>query len=298
MSAPDEVRDDTGPRLRVEQLAPGCVLLRMNRLDAANAVDASMTVAFQQAVAWTDADPKVRVVVLASAHERVFCAGADLATVASGAVATLFPEGAGFAGFVRAPRRKPWIAMVGGAALAGGFELALACDILVASTAARFALPETSRGLAALAGGVQRLPLRLPAAVAMDLILTGQPIDGQRAWQVGLVSRLTEPDGLLPTCMALAQAIAGHAPGAVCDSLQAARTALHHGEQAAWELTPMLERQRLESREFREGMQAFVQRRAPVWPDADGEDRPDRNLRPGPPTGPAWADAGDCDGSR
>jgi enoyl-CoA hydratase/carnithine racemase len=156
--------------------------------------------------------------------------------------------------------------MVGGAALAGGFELALACDIIVASTAARFALPETSRGLAPLAGGVQRLPLRLPAAVAMDLILSGQPIDGQRAWQVGLVSRLSEPAELLTTCTTLAADIARLAPGAVRDSLQAARTALHHGEQAAWDLTPTLEQHRLASEEFREGTQAFVQRRLPVWP--------------------------------
>jgi enoyl-CoA hydratase/carnithine racemase len=266
MSVADTTGDDAGPRLLVEHPAPGCVLLRMNRLAAANAVDAPMTQAFAQALAWTEADPQVRVVVLASAHPRVFCAGADLPTVASGAVDALFPPEAGFAGFVRAPRRKPWIAMVGGAALAGGFELALACDILVASTAARFALPETSRGLAALAGGVQRLPLRLPAAVAMDLILSGQPIDGQRAWQVGLASRLTAPDELLAACVALAQTIAAHAPGAVRDSLQAARTALHHGEQAAWDLTPMLERERLDSDEFREGTQAFLQRRAPVWP--------------------------------
>ena len=253
-------------RLLVTHEDDGCVLLRLNRGDAANAVDPLMTAALREAVAWTEADPRVRVVVLGSAHPTVYCAGADLQTVATGNVAELFPAEGGFAGFVRARRHKPWIAMVGGAALAGGLELALACDLIVASTAARFGLPETSRGLAALAGGVQRLPVRIPAAVAMDLILSGQPIDGQRAYQVGLTSRVTEPCDLLATSLGLARTIAGLAPGAVRDSLRAARTALHLGEQAAWELTPALEQQRLNSDEFKEGMRAFAQRRAPVWP--------------------------------
>jgi enoyl-CoA hydratase len=252
-------------RLLVEHPAEGCVLLRMNRLGAANAVDAAMTVAFQQALAWTEADDRVQVIVLGSAHPSVFCAGADLPTVAAGRRDELFSADAGFAGFVRAARRKPWIAMVGGAALAGGFELALACDIVVASTAARFALPETSRGLAALAGGVQRLPLRVPAAVAMDLILSGEPIDGERAFQAGLVSRLTDPVDLEQACLSLARKIARQAPGAVRDSLHAARTALQFGEQAAWALTPELEQQRLRSDEFKEGALAFRERREPVW---------------------------------
>ena len=235
--------------LLVEHVADGCVLLRMNRKDAANAVDATMTAALQHALAWTEADPRVRVVVLGSAHPFVYCAGADLHTVASGNVAELFPVEFGFAGFVRASRRKPWIAMVGGAALAGGLE--------------------TSRGLAALAGGVQRLPLRIPAAVAMDMILSGQPIDGQRAFQVGLVSRLTAPADLLAASLSLARTLAKQAPGAVRDSLCAARTALQLGEQAAWDMTPTLEKRRLNSDEFKEGMRAFVERRAPVWPEDD-----------------------------
>jgi enoyl-CoA hydratase/carnithine racemase len=255
--------------LLVEHVADGCVLLRMNRKDAANAVDLSMTAALQHALVWTEADPRVRVVVLGSAHPNVYCAGADLHTVATGRVAELFPVEGGFAGFVRASRRKPWIAMVGGAALAGGFEIALACDLIVASTTANFGLPETSRGLAALAGGVQRLPLRVPAAVAMDMILSGQPIDGQRAFQIGLISRLTAPADLLVASLALARTIAKQAPGAVRDSLCAARTALHLGEQAAWDMTPTLEQRRLNSDEFKEGMRAFVERRAPVWPEED-----------------------------
>ena len=256
-------------RLLVEHVADGCVLLRMNRKDAANAVDTPMTTAMQQALVWTEADPLVRVVVLGSAHPTVYCAGADLHTVATGKVAELFPVEGGFAGFVCASRRKPWIAMVDGAALAGGLEIALACDLIVASTTAHFGLPETSRGLAALAGGVQRLPLRIPAAVAMDMILSGQPIDGQRAFQIGLISRLTAPGDLLATCLDLARTIAQQAPGAVRDSLFAARTALRLGEQAAWDMTPTLEKRRLHSDELKEGMRAFVERRAPVWPEED-----------------------------
>lgn len=258
---------EVADRLLIEHIATGCVMLRMNRKDAANAVDRSMTEAFQNALAWTESDPSVRVVILGSAHPTVYCAGADLHTVASGKVQELFPVEGGFAGFVHAPRRKPWIAMVDGAALAGGLEIALACDLIVASTTAHFGLPETSRGLAALAGGVQRLPLRIPTAVAMDMILTGQPIDGQRAFQIGLISRLTTPVDLLTTGLALAGMIAKHAQEAVRDSLFAARTALHLGEQAAWDVTPTLEKRRLDSDEFKEGMKAFMERRAPVWPE-------------------------------
>jgi enoyl-CoA hydratase len=155
--------------------------------------------------------------------------------------------------------------MVDGPAIAGGVELALACDLIICSARARFALPELSRGLAPLAGGVQRLPARIGSAAALDMILTGEPMDGQRAWQLGLASRLAPSEELLAVTLATAAAIARNAPGAVRDSLHIARLASRLGEQAAWEITGEIERRRLQSPELAEGLRAFLEKREPDW---------------------------------
>ena len=135
-------------------------------------------------------DPEIRVAILTSSEPRVFCAGADLGAVASGKGAGMETPGGGFAGFVYAQRLKPWIAAVEGLALAGGCEICLACDMIVASEAARFGLPEVKRGLMAGAGGVHRLANVLPRNIAAELIATGDPIDAARAHAHGLVNRL------------------------------------------------------------------------------------------------------------
>jgi enoyl-CoA hydratase/carnithine racemase len=249
----------------------GTARVLLNRPRAANAVDPSIVAGMQSAVARCEDDPAVRVVVLGSTSPTVFCAGADLRMLAGGRVRELFPADGGFAGFVVAARTKPWIAMVDGAAIAGGMELALACDLIVCSPNARFALPEVSRGLAALAGGAQRLVGRIPAAAALDMILTGEPVDGVRAWQLGLASRVFPSTDLLDRTLDLARRIAAHAPGAVRDSLRVARHAIDHGAAAAWRLTPEVDAIRLASPEFAEGVRAFLEKREPRWPSpADG----------------------------
>lgn len=249
----------------LERVAPHVVVVGLHRPRAANAVDGPMTEGLARAVHDTEADDEVRVVLLRSSHPTVFCAGADLPTIAQGLKHRLFPSDGGFAGFVRAKRTKPWIAVVDGAALAGGMELALACDLIVCSPNARFALPEVSRGLSALAGGVQRLPGRIPASVAMDMILSGEPIDGTRAWQLGLASRLVPSGELMDAALAVARAVAGNAPGAVRDSLRMARLSLLNGEEAAWVSTPLAELDRMNSPEATEGVRAFIDKRAPSW---------------------------------
>lgn len=249
----------------LERVAPHVAVVSLHRPRAANAVDGLMTDGLARAVDATEAEGETRVVLLRSSHPTVFCAGADLPTISEGRRHQIFPPNGGFAAFVRAKRTKPWIAVVDGAALAGGMELALACDLIVCSPNARFALPEVSRGLSALAGGVQRLPGRIPASVAMDMILSGEPMDGTRAWQVGLASRLAPSGELMDAALAVARAIAANAPGAVRDSLRMARLSLSVGEEAAWASTPLAEQERMSSPEATEGVRAFIEKRAPSW---------------------------------
>lgn len=245
--------------------APHVALITLHRATAANAIDAIVTRGLREAVRTTEADASIRVVVLRSGHPKVFCAGADLSTIVSGRVHELFPEDGGFAGFVRARRSKPWIAVVDGVAMAGGLEIALACELILCSPEAQFSLPEVSRGLAPLAGGVQRLPRRIPAAVALDMILTGQPIDGMRAWQLGLASRMCNSADLMALALATASTVAANAPGAVRDSLRMAGISLGAGEEAAWGETPRAARGRLQSDEAAEGVRAFLDKRVPTW---------------------------------
>jgi len=249
------------PLIDYESIAQGVVVVTLSRLDAANAVNAEMADLLGDIVRRAEADNSVRVVLLRSAHPKVFCAGADLLVLNGGQQARLFPRDEGFAGFVRVQRTKPWIAVVDGAALAGGVEIVLACDLVVCSPRATFGLPEVSHGLAALAGGLQRLPRRVPPSVALDMALTGEPIDGFRAWQVGLASRIAEPEDLMELALSVAVSISANAPDAVCDSLAVARLALLDGERAAWGVTEEVERRRLNSEAAIEGLRSFAQRR-------------------------------------
>ncbi|NQD97146.1 enoyl-CoA hydratase, partial [Pseudomonas sp. CrR25] len=176
-----------------------------NRPAARNAVNTEVAQALDAIVQRTENDPEIRVVVLTASGDQVFCAGADLKVVAAGNVDSLFTEEGGFAGFVESQRSKPWIAAVNGLALAGGLEILLACDLLVASAHAAFGLPEVKRGLMALAGGLYRLPRALPRAVALELIVTGENLTAERAWQLGLVNHLVERERVLPKALALAE---------------------------------------------------------------------------------------------
>lgn len=256
------------PPVTVERHTPQVAVVTLYRPEAANAIDVAATAGLGGAVHTTEADGQVRVVVLRSGHPKVFCAGADLPTIAAGRTQELFPADGGFAGFVRKHRTKPWIAVVDGIAMAGGVEIALACDLVLCSPEARFSLPEVSRGLAPLAGGLQRLPGRIAAAAAMDMILTGAPIDGTRAWQLGLASRIAPSAELMALALASATAIAGNAPGAVQASLRMARLALTFGEEAAWSETPRAEQERLHSGEVDAGLRAFLEKRPPSRPGA------------------------------
>lgn len=253
------------PVVLFERPAPNLALVTLNRPEKRNAVNGEVASALDAIIKKTEDDPEIRVVILTSCDHRVFCAGADLAAVAGGQGAAISTPMGGFAGIAYAVRRKPWIVAVEGMAVAGGFEIVLSCDMIVASRNARFGLPEVKRGLMAGAGGVHRLPNRVPMALAVEMIATGDPIDAQRAYDAGLINYLTEPGQALVEAHALADRIVGNAPVAVQYSLAAAKAgaALPDGAArvAADEWMSLLRK----TEDFREGPRAFVEKREPIW---------------------------------
>ncbi|WP_433214885.1 crotonase/enoyl-CoA hydratase family protein [Microtetraspora malaysiensis] len=193
----------------------------------------------------------------------VFCAGMDLKRLAAGELAHV--PGRGFGGLVEAPPRKPLVAAVEGYAIGGGFELVLACDMVVAAEGSTFALPEVRRGIVARAGGVVRLPRRLPRAVALEMLLTGRSLTAHRAHHFGLVNEVVPGGQTLPAAKALACAVADNAPLAVAATK---RLVL---ESESWPAEELLARQApitdpvFASDDAAEGARAFIKKRAPVW---------------------------------
>jgi enoyl-CoA hydratase/carnithine racemase len=246
-------------------LTPHLALVTLNRPEKRNAVNGEVAAALEGYVKQTEADPELRAVILASSHGNVFCAGADLAAVSSGTAGGMETAHGGFAGFVYARRLKPWIAAVEGLALAGGFELCLACEMIVASTSAGFGLPEVKRGLMAAAGGLHRLPNRVPAGIAYELIATGDPIGAERAHACGLVNRLVAPGETVAAARELAEAVIANSPLAVQYSLAAARMGAALPDGAARDLVTDWLGHLRKTDDFREGPHAFVEKRLPVW---------------------------------
>ena len=190
----------------------------------------------------------------------VFCAGSDL--TAGGDYVT---ERGGEYGLIRRRRRKPLIAAVEGPALGGGLELVLACDLVVASRTARFGLPEVSRGVVASCGALFRAPHALPANLARELLLTGEPIDADRAREAGLVNVVTEPGGAVPAAVALGERICANAPVAVQASLVAVNRWLAAADEFGWQVTADAVAAIGASEDYREGIAAFLEKRPPRW---------------------------------
>ena len=248
------------------QVVDGAIaVVTLNRPEARNAVNVAMAQMVERLVRQVEADPTIRAAVLTSADPRAFCAGADLKDVAAGRGPLLAPEPAGFAGFVFAERAKPWIAATEGQTLGGGLELALACDMIVASKAAAFGLPEVQRGLYAGAGGTFRLASRLPRNIALELVVTGGRLGAVRAAELGLVNRLTAPGGALAGALELARLVAANGPLAVRESLRIARLASDEAEAGLRVASEQASDIVMTSAEAREGVEAFAQKRKPVW---------------------------------
>src|SRR5829696_5401191 len=210
-------------------------VLTINRPEARNAVNGDVARSMEEGLDRLEEDEDIWVGIITGAGP-VFSAGADLKAIASGQAADLQTKRGGFGGIAARQRTKPLIAAVDGPALAGGCEIALACDLVVASTAARFGLPEVKRSLVAAAGGLFRLPRALPRNVAMELALTGDPIDAERAHALGLVNQLVEPGKALEAAMALAERINANAPIAVRQSRRVLLEGMLADDDTAWKV--------------------------------------------------------------
>ncbi|MER6566848.1 crotonase/enoyl-CoA hydratase family protein [Streptomyces sp. NPDC001093] len=240
----------------------GVLTVTINRPAQKNAVDHEVAVQLAAAVDLLDADPELSVGVLTGVGG-VFSAGMDLKAFTKGELPVL--PGRGFGGLTRAAVRKPLIAAVEGWALGGGFEMVLACDLIVAAEDARFGLPETTRGLVAAEGGLVRLPRRLPYHVAARVLLTGEPLTAAEAKQYGLVNELTPPGSALAVARELAGRVAGNAPLALAAVKEVLRETQGLNESDAFTRQDEITSGLATSEDAREGARAFAEKRAPVW---------------------------------
>jgi enoyl-CoA hydratase/carnithine racemase len=248
-----------------ERIGKHIVVATLNRPEKRNAINGAVANALHDIVQQVEADPEIRVAILASSSSKTFCAGADLGDVIkAGGGGMMHPE-SGFGGFVLAKRKKPWIAAVGGIAVAGGCEILLACDMRVCGESAEFGLPEVKRGLVAGAGGVTRLPRQIPRAIALELIATGDRIGAKRAYDLGFVNRVV-PDGEeRGEAVKLAEAIAVNAPVAVKEALALARQAFDYSDRELNALTVDTMGIIGKTKDCQEGPRAFLEKRAPNW---------------------------------
>ena len=260
-----EANADNTQVVRYEKIADHIALVTLDRPEKRNAVNAALANQLEACVKRSEADPEIRVVILTSSSDAVFCAGADLAEVASGGGMGLSTRDGGFGGFIHAKRRKPWIAATKGAVVAGGMEFCLACEMIVAADDCKFGLPEVKRSLIATQGGVTRLLKAIPRAVALELIATGDPIDARRAYEIGLVNRVVPREQVLDTAIALAQAIAVNAPLAVYGGLEVAKQTIVLDDAASCLIANAALESLRTTEDFKEGPRAFVEKRPPVW---------------------------------
>ena len=239
-------------------------VITLNRPEAKNAVNGEVARGLEAAIDRLEEDDALWVGILTHTGN-VFCAGADLKAINAGLAAELSTARGGFAGFVQRERTNPVIVAADGPALAGGCELALASDLVVASTAARFGVPEVKRSLVAAGGGLFRLPRALPRNVAMELVLTGEPLSAERAHHFGLVNRLTEPGQALDEAKALAGQITANAPVAVRESRKVVLASATASDDELWNMSLNGFAAAMSSEDLSEGLMAFLEKRPPVW---------------------------------
>lgn len=240
----------------------GLIVISINRPEVRNAYNRAVSLGVCAAIDRLETDPALRVGILTGTGG-TFCAGMDLKAFLRGEVMRI--DGRGSLGITQTPPKKPLIAAVEGYALAGGFEIMLACDLAIASRDAQFGLPEVKRGLAAAAGGLLRLPRLIPPRIALEIALTGDMFSAERAAQYGLVNSVVEPGQALAEARRLAAKIIANAPMSV------AATKKVMAEQWDWSLDEMFNHQQevtgpvLASSDAREGAAAFAERRPPIW---------------------------------
>ncbi len=237
-------------------------ILTINRPEARNAINRATAIALGEALDACESDDDVWVVILTGAGDKAFSAGMDLKAFAAGE----FPvTDKGFGGITQRDFPKPLIAAANGAALAGGFEILISCDMVVAADHAKFGIPEASRGLIAGGGGLIRLPKRIPLAVAYEMALTADPIDAARAYELGLVNRVVPGNQVLDQAIALAERIAKNAPLAVRTSKDVMKRSRELSEEECWNLNSEAFGLIGRSADALEGAIAFAEKREPSW---------------------------------
>lgn len=239
-------------------------IITLNRPEARNAVNGDVAQGMEDALDAYEADPKLWCAIL-TANGKAFCAGADLKEIAAGNGHKLGTKKGGFGGIAKRERTKPLIAAIAGSALAGGTEIALSCDMIVCSTETNFGLPEVKRSLVAGAGGVFRLPRAIGLAPALEVILTGDPLPSERAYQLGMVNQVVEPDQVMDAAIALANRVAANAPLAVQASQKVASRAFMDDDDALWQASGEAFASIMNTEDYKEGPRAFIEKRAPNW---------------------------------
>jgi crotonobetainyl-CoA hydratase len=237
-------------------------VLTINRPEARNAINLAVTMALSAALDDCESDDDVWVVVLTAAGDKAFSAGMDLKAFAAGEVPI---TDQGFAGITNRAFSKPLIAAANGSALAGGFEIMISCDMVVAADHARFGIPEAQRGLIAGGGGLIRLPKRVPLAIAYEMALAADPIDADRAYELGLVNRVVPGERVLDAAIGLAERICQNAPLAVRASKRVMREALELNEAQSWTVNNDAFAKIGRSADALEGSVAFAEKRPPNW---------------------------------
>jgi enoyl-CoA hydratase len=240
-------------------------ILTINRPEARNAINGAVSAAMAGFMEELAEDPECWVVVITGSGDKAFSAGMDLKAFSSGEGGAIMSASGGFAGLTQREFPKPIIAAVNGSCLAGGFEIMLSCDLVVAAEHATFGIPEAKRGLVAGAGGLIRMPKRLPLAVALELAMTGDPIDASRAYALGLVNRVVPGSSLLDEALDLAQRIAANAPLAVRWSKSVMKQAAEVPESEGWAINAEAVRVVFSSADAMEGPVAFAEKRPPNW---------------------------------
>jgi enoyl-CoA hydratase len=238
------------------------LLITINRPEQRNAVNAAVAHGIAAALDALDAAPELALGVLTGAGSG-FCAGMDLKAFVAGEIPSAGDRG--FAGITRRAADKPLIATIEGFAVAGGLEVALSCDLIVAARGARLGIPEVKRSLVAAGGGLLRLPRVLPRNIAVEMALTGDPISAERGYELGMVNRLSEPGGAADAALELAGAISGNGPLALAATKRILRESLDWPEHEFFECQGEIAGPVSRSEDTREGAIAFAEKRAPVW---------------------------------
>src|SRR5271167_3411899 len=257
---PDESGPPSDPVLTEHR--GNVLLITLNRPEVRNAINAAVAAGVAAALEELDAEPELSVGVLTGAGG-FFCAGMDLGAFVKGESPWFGDRG--FAGITQRASRKPLIAAIEGFAVAGGLEVAVACDLIVAARGAKLGIPEAKRSLVAAGGALLRLPRRMPYHVVMELALTGDPLPAERLYELGLVNRLSEPGGAVEDALALARQLARNGPLALAASKRILQEQYDWSSSEMWDKQGAISGPVMASEDAREGASAFKDKREPVW---------------------------------